>query len=127
MTAKSEAFKDALEALCVEHGMRLSGRRDYDDYSVYLEEATEKQPAGCEIARREAMPPTPAEQAELDRIEEADAACKKASIARYEEQARQRAEWMPSSESAAIYAENPLQAILSGEQCMRVYRTAADA
>lgn len=62
-------FRDALKALCVEHGIRMTGSRDYDDYNTYIEIATDAEPAGCELDIEEIDPPTPEELAERARKE----------------------------------------------------------
>jgi hypothetical protein len=60
MTAKFEAFKAALNALCVEHGVRLSQETDYDGYhDINVEEAGEHRQAGLFIEITDIVPPTP--------------------------------------------------------------------
>lgn len=79
-------FTTGLAALCVEHGVRITGGRDYDDYSMYLELATEDAPAGCEVDFVECVPPTPEEIA----AEEARQAAAVAELAKQNEEARAR-------------------------------------
>lgn len=126
MAAPFDAFTDALEALCVEHGIRITGSRDYDDYSVYLEVATAKEPAGCDIGFVECIPLTPEEQAESDRLEEEELARQKVEAAHYDELMRKRMEWAASPEFAAQYAENQRQANITRESSMRVTRIPGD-
>jgi hypothetical protein len=86
MTEKFEAFLAALEALCIEHGVRITGSRDYDDYNAYLEVATEEAPAGCEIDFVECRPPTPEEIAAQEAENARNAAYKEAQRAEWQKQ-----------------------------------------
>lgn len=115
-----EDFRTALEALCVEHGMRITGSRDYDDYSTYLEVATEAEPAGCEIEFVDCLPPTPEEIAERAREEAFQDEQHRLRRLENEKYEREREAWMASPEFAALSAENRRQANLSREYNMRV-------
>jgi hypothetical protein len=91
MTAKFEAFKAALEALCIEHGVHLRSGDDYDDYScLYAEEAHEGCPAGVEIDITHMPAPQPLTPEELA-AKEARQADERAQREAYE--ARCRAQW----------------------------------
>lgn len=62
MNAKFEAFKTALEALCIEHGIYLRNSDYYDgDATIYVEEATEGKPAGFDLELEACLPPSPEE------------------------------------------------------------------
>jgi hypothetical protein len=69
MTEKFDAFQAALEALCIEHGVRMkddwdSFEDDCGDHFVSLEEATEEVPAGLDLQIRCVRPLTAKEKAE---------------------------------------------------------------
>lgn len=69
MTERFEAFKAALEALCVEHKVALQVGLDYDDYTIYAKPAGRKVPAGlggCDL--KEFVPPAPPSPAERKEI-----------------------------------------------------------
>lgn len=62
MTEKFDAFKTALHALCVEHGVNLHGKWvDYEDFRVQVEPATETRQAGCDLEIECVILPTPEE------------------------------------------------------------------
>lgn len=63
MTAKFDAFKAALHALCVEHGVRIHSGDGYDDYGVYVQPGTDNYPAGSHVELEDCIPLTPVEQA----------------------------------------------------------------
>jgi len=58
MTEKFEAFKEALQALCVEHGVHLRGGDDYDDQGVYFAQSSDSLPAGATFWLEEVIAPT---------------------------------------------------------------------
>lgn len=64
MTAKFDAFKAALEALCIEHGVRLESG-GYEESPV-LTEASEDAPAGLDLYISDDIPLTPEEQEAQD-------------------------------------------------------------
>jgi hypothetical protein len=65
MTARFDAFEAALEALCVEHGVRLStGYDDYCDPCISVEASADA--AGCDLYLFEEVTPTPEEIAERE-------------------------------------------------------------
>jgi hypothetical protein len=66
MTAKFEAFKAALHALCIEHNVRLHGGNDYDDYGGYVDAGSAESSAGLELELSDCIPLTPEEQAQED-------------------------------------------------------------
>jgi hypothetical protein len=75
MTAKFEAFKAALEALCIEHGVRLSGGDDGCSVSL----PSDSWPVGLAIELDDCLPLTEQERKERD-------ARDRAKWARWEEQ-----------------------------------------
>lgn len=90
MTAKFDAFKAALDALCIEHGIHLRGGDDYDDYGVYVEDASEALPAGLHLTLDDVIPKT---------AEEIAAEAERMRLWREREAVRQ-AEWRAEQELA---------------------------
>jgi hypothetical protein len=117
-----DEFRAALEALCVEHGVRISGDCGYDCGGISLEVASERKPAGCELEFDEHLPPTLEEEAALRVKAEQDAARRAAEMARV----RERAEWLQSPEYHALCARNQREAQLTRENQMRVSTDPAD-
>jgi hypothetical protein len=66
MTAKFEAFKAALHALCIEHGVRLDDDGDHDYRDIQVSEASEGNPAGLHFEISDCVPETPEEKAERE-------------------------------------------------------------
>ena len=63
MTAKFDAFKAALDALCIEHGVHLSDGDEYDYQRVSVAEATDEKPAGIHMSIEDDIPLTAEERA----------------------------------------------------------------
>ncbi len=117
MTAKFEAFRLALEELCVEHGVRMYEGHEYEDYNIYVELVSCAVEAGCDIDLVNVMPPTPEEIA----AQEALNAERQAENARRFEQARQRwEETMASPTYQAMKAEAIRDANRKREDYMRI-------
>jgi hypothetical protein len=77
VTAKFEAFKAALHALCVEHGVRLDDSGDDDYRDVRIREATEHDQAGLHVEITDDIPETPEEMAKRQaRWEAMDMECR---------------------------------------------------
>ncbi|MBT2326124.1 hypothetical protein J7E62_27730 [Variovorax paradoxus] len=72
MTAKFEAFKAALEALCVEHGVCMDASSDYDGIgALWIREVYEDLPAGLDAFLELNYEPAPTpEQIEARKAEE---------------------------------------------------------
>jgi hypothetical protein len=123
MTAKFDAFIEALEALCVEHGILMRPSTEWDDYSTYLELATEDSPAGCEVDFVNVIPPRPEEIA----AEEARQAEAHAKWVRQQEEGRKRWEAIMASPAyQAMKAEAIMDANRKREDYMRITKDPND-
>lgn len=139
MTARFDAFKAALEALCIEHGVRL--KDDWNDwgheseYFVSLAEATEEVPAGLDLEIRCIPPLTAKEKAEAAARKvkwEADAAKRDAEYyarmaAQKAEREKDLAERMQSPEYLKQRAIIDMHAAEQRKKQMRVTRIPGDA
>lgn len=94
MTSKSEIFKAALQALCVELGIHVRGDEDYEYLgTVYIEEATDEKPAGTDLRFYSYIPLSPEEQARKDAADAEVRAleARRREVLRVEEEERCRA------------------------------------
>jgi hypothetical protein len=117
MTAKFEAFKSALETLCIEHGVYLHGCDDDDYGGAYLKLATDEQPAGLALHISDDVPPTPEEREAFEeryRQRMAVAAAERAA------EDKRQAEFLLSPAYLAMVKQIGEQAANERKQYMRV-------
>jgi hypothetical protein len=117
MTAKFDAFKAALEALCIEHGVRLYGEGDDDYYAPRLKLATEAEPAGLDVDIQDEVPPTPEEKEAIERERSRQRAFWEANRATEE---KRQAEFLRSPAYLAMVKHIGEQAANERKQYMRV-------
>jgi hypothetical protein len=124
VTAKFDAFKAALHALCIEHGVRLCDVGEYDERGVSLCSPTEGASAGLDLCIDDDLPRTPDDLVAEEAARVVARAEHEKRIAEWRElaaaRARERAEYESSPQYLAMVKRLGEEAAKTRREQLRV-------